>query len=159
MDGLVAAREYEEIWEYLDDHDLYESAYQEYSDLYFASYALYYVEEFHQHIERGGVWESTLGWTVSEVSQGILDIDEMLDGRVYVHGVDTVLKEIRTELTTLLAEELGMTEQEIQQAQTLCAELAEEEDYEKRIAAFAQIGVAAAKRQGIRILAEDEVLE
>ncbi len=159
LDELVAARDYEEIWEYLDDHDLYGSAYQEYSDLYFASYGLYYVEEFRQYIERGGVWESTLGWTVSEVSQGLLDIDELLDGRVYVHGVDTVLEEIRTEMMTLLTEELGMTQQEIQQAQALCVELAEEENYEKRIEAFAQIGVTAAKRQGIRILAEDEVLE
>lgn len=159
LDKLVEARAYEEIWEYLDDHDLYESAYQEYSDLYFASYALYYVEEFHQHIDRGGVWESTLGWTVSEVSQGLVDIEELLDDRVYVHGVDTVLEEIRAELMTLLTEELGMTEEEMQQAQTLCVELTEEKDYEKRIRIFTEIGVTAAKRQGIKILAEDEVLE
>ena len=159
LDQLADAREYEEIWEYLDEYDLYESVYQEYSDLYFASYGLYYVEEFHQYIERGGVWESTLGWTVSEVTLGIMDIDQMLEERVYVRGVDEIMKEIREELITLLTEDLGMTQDELQQAKELCVELAEEEDYEKRIAAFAQIGVAAAKRQGIRILAEDETLD
>lgn len=159
LDQLVTAGEYEEIWEYLDEHDLYQSVYQEYSDLYFASYGLYYVEEFHQYIERGGVWESTLGWTVSEVTLGILDIDQMLENRVYVRGVDEVMKEIRTELVTLLTEELGMTQEELQKAKDLCVELAEEEDYEKRIEAFARIGVDAAKRQGIPILAEDETLD
>ncbi len=159
LDQLVEKRDYEGIWEYLSDHDLYGGTYQEYGDLYFASYALYYVEEFHEYMERGGIWESTLGWTVSEVSQGILDIDGYLDGTVYIHGVDVVLQEIRAQLMTLLTENLGMTKEELEQAWTLCEELAEEGDYEKRIARFAQIGVMAAKRRGIRILAEDESLE
>lgn len=159
LDQLVEVRDYEGIWDYLSDHDLYGGTYQEYGDLYFASYALYYVDEFHECIERGGVWESTLGWTVSEVSQGILDIDAYLERTVYVHGVDAVLEEIRADLHRLLTAELGLTEEELQQAFALCKELAGEEDYEKRIARFTPIGVTAADRQGIRILMDDETLE
>lgn len=159
LDRLVEARDYEGIWDYLSDHDLYGGTYQEYTELYFASYPLYYVDEFHGCVERGGIWESTLGWIVSEVAQGILDIDEYLDSTVYIHGVDVVMKEIRAELVSLLTEDLGMTTEEMQQAWNLCEELAQEEDYQKRVVRFAQIGVAAAKRQGIPVLAEDEILE
>ena len=62
-------------------------------------------------------------------------------------------------VSIMVGAEGGFEEEEVQQAQTLCVELTEEKDYEKRIKAFAEIGVTAAKRQGIKILAEDEVLE
>ncbi len=156
---LAEEEDPEGIWDYLRDHDIYGGVYEEYTDLYFASYALGYAKDCREYLSKGGIWPNTLAFTVEEACNGIRKIDENLSTHTYVMGVDEKLKEIRADLVALLTEDLGLTQEEMDQALVLAEEMEDEVDTDKVWAAFQAIGIPAAKRHGITILGEDDALE
>lgn len=157
LDLLVEAEDYEGIWDYMSENDLFGGPYEEYSNIYFASYPLYYVEECRGLIESyGAVWESTLGFALEEVSRGILDIDEMLETGSFVRGGDEVISSIREELLSFLTTDLGLSDADIETLYDLCAETEGSEDYEATRALFVEAGRASVENHGIRIASDEE---
>lgn len=159
LDSYVEAEDYEAIWDYLNKHDLYGGVYSEYSDIYFAAYPLYYVEECRSCLDRGGVWRDTAGWALMEASQGILDIDQNLDENTYIHGGEEAMQIIRGKLMSFLIEEMGLAEAEMENLYQLCRETETMEETQVKVQLFYEAGEKAMERKGIRILEDDEILD
>ena len=159
LDRLTAAEDYEGIWDYLSDNDLHGGPYQEYSDIYFASYPLYYVEEDRSLIESyGAIWESTLGFSLLEVGQGILDIDEMLEADSFVRGGDEVIRSIREELFSFLTGDLGLSDADVESLLELCREAGDSADSEETRTLLAETFRSPVENHGIRIAGDEEEL-
>jgi len=156
LDAYAADGDYEKVGEYLREHGLYGGVYGEYSDIYGVAYYYSNVEEFRSELEEGGVWPSSLEWTAWEVTEGILMIEEDLATHTYVRGCDAVLESMRADMRSFLLEELGLTEEELEQVKTLVRERGEEdgEDIADRMERCAIITREAAKRRGIHLYEE-----
>lgn len=158
LDQYIEAHEYEALREYMRQKDLYGGVYDEYWDICSASYSLDYVEQCREYLDRGGLWRSTLGWTLLEAAEGIQKINEKLESRVYVHGADEALISIREELESLLTEDLGLSEKELEDLFALYQSTKDMEISEEKWMLFCEAGMDAVTRKGIRVLEEDEFL-
>lgn len=156
---LADAGEYEALQEYMSKNQLYGGAYEEFRPLVYASYSFYFVDQCRECLEKGGIWRSTLGYTLMDASQEILEIDEALEKITFVYGADRALYAIRDDMMALLKEDLGLSEAEVEELFALCLETEDMENLEEKGKLFCEIGIKAVKRKGIHILEDDETLE
>lgn len=153
---LVRQERYGEIWDYLQEQELFGGAYGEYTDLYFASYALYYADECRELLAQGEIRRSVFGRTLREAAEGIREIDGKLAERVYTPETEAAMNRIRERLMELLTQELGFEDAEVQALLRLSRETEELSEDEELLERFAALGQEAAARQGIRIAEDGE---
>ncbi len=156
LDSYLADGSYEEMNDYLRQHSLYGGVYQEYRDVYLASLSLNYLERCRPYAQAGMIWKSMFGQTLAELTGGILEIDEYLEGNAYLHGGAEAMEEMRGEMTGFLTDELGLTEEDLNALTALYDETSDWDDITARNEAFCEAGAEAALRAGIRLLEEDE---
>ncbi len=159
LEELASAEDYEGIWEYMRKNDLSGGAYSGYTDLYFASFSLSYVQDCRYYLERGGIWRSTLGRIYRQAAQGIWEIDSQLEEHIYAPAVEEGMQKIRAQLHTLLTEDLGLKETELEEMRILSRDTARKEESDALLEQFAAVGEEAAKRKGIQVIEDGESLE